>query len=159
MANPSNTIHSPRVVLVTGGAGFIGSNYLNLVVPKYPETTYVNVDALTYAGNLSNLRLIEDSPNYAFEHADVADHDAVTALFDKYHFDTVVHFAAESHVDRSILDPLAFVRSNVMGTATLLDTARRAWQDDAANRFHHVSTDEVFDITNAILIMLNLLVG
>ncbi len=144
MALVDQNNYCPRVVLVTGGAGFIGSNYLLRVVPKYPETTYVNLDALTYAGNLSNLRDVEDAPNYRFAHADIADHDAVTALFEEYGFDTVVHFAAESHVDRSILDPLAFVRSNVMGTATLLDAARRAWQDGGSYRFHHVSTDEVF---------------
>jgi len=129
---------------VTGGAGFIGSNYLLQVVPKYRETTYVNLDLLTYAGNLSNLRDVQDDPNYRFAHADIADRDAVSALFDEYGFDTVVHFAAESHVDRSIMDPLAFVRSNVMGTATLLDVCRHAWEDKSDCRFHHVSTDEVF---------------
>ena len=136
--------HSPRIVLVTGGAGFIGSNYLLQVIPKYPDTTYVNLDALTYAGNLSNLKEIEGAANYRFVHADITDHDTVGSLFEEYQFDTVVHFAAESHVDRSILDPLAFVRSNVMGTATLLDAARRSWQDGGLFRFHHVSTDEVF---------------
>ena len=148
MVESELTEHTPHVVLVTGGAGFIGSNYLLRVVPQYPETTYVNLDALTYAGNLSNLASIEGSRNYHFAHADVADYDAVSHLFDEYGFDTVVHLAAESHVDRSILDPLGFVRSNVTGTATLLDVCRRKWLGDASDssgfRFHHVSTDEVF---------------
>jgi dTDP-glucose 4,6-dehydratase len=129
---------------VTGGAGFIGSNYLLRVVAAYPDTSYVNLDALTYAGNLSNLTSIEHSPNYRFVHGDISDHELVTGLFEEHDFDTVVHFAAESHVDRSILDPLAFVRSNVMGTATLLDAARRHWKTRDHVRFHHVSTDEVF---------------
>ena len=135
-------------LLVTGGAGFIGSNYLLHVVQKYPETAYVNFDLLTYAGNLTNLRSIESAGNYQFVQGDVADHAAVTALFAEHNFDGVVHFAAESHVDRSVLDPLAFVRSNVMGTATLLDACRTSWtKGDSMRtdvRFHHISTDEVF---------------
>jgi dTDP-glucose 4,6-dehydratase len=141
-------MHTPRSVLVTGGAGFIGSNLLLRLVPRDPDVRFVNLDALTYAGNLLNLRAVEDAPNYTFAHGDIADADLVARLFDEHGVDTVIHLAAESHVDRSILDPLAFVRTNVVGTATLLDAARQAWssaggmRDDV--RFHHVSTDEVF---------------
>ena len=137
-------MHTPRSVLVTGGAGFIGSNFLLRLVPQRPDTRFVNLDALTYAGHVENLRAVEDAPNYTFVHGDIADADLVARLFHEHRFDTVVHFAAESHVDRSILDPLAFVRTNVVGTATLLEAARRAWQDRDDVRFHHVSTDEVF---------------
>ncbi len=137
-------MHQPRSVLVTGGAGFIGSNFLLALVPRYPKVQFVNLDLLTYAGNLLNLQSIEDAPNYTFVHGDIADADLVRQLFDEHRFDTVVHFAAESHVDRSILDPLAFVRTNVVGTATLLEAARQAWGDRDDVRFHHVSTDEVF---------------
>lgn len=135
---------TPRVVLVTGGAGFIGSNYLLRQVPLYPQTEWVNLDALTYAGNLANLADIEGASNHRFVRGDIADRDTVMSLFEEHGFDTVVHFAAESHVDRSILDPLAFVRANALGTATLLDAARRSWSDRDDCRFHHVSTDEVF---------------
>ena len=137
-------MHQPRSVLVTGGAGFIGSNFLLALVPRHPEVRFVNLDLLTYAGNLLNLRSVEDAPNYTFVHGDIADADLVRRLFEEHGFDTVVHFAAESHVDRSILDPLAFVRTNVVGTATLLEAARQAWGDRTDVRFHHVSTDEVF---------------
>ena len=141
-------MHTPRSVLVTGGAGFIGSNFLLRLVPANPDVRFVNLDALTYAGHRVNLRAVEDAPNYTFVHGDIADADLVARLFDAHRFDTVVHFAAESHVDRSILDPLAFVRTNVVGTATLLEAARQAWHSDGGMRddvrFHHVSTDEVF---------------
>ncbi|MEM1042596.1 MAG: dTDP-glucose 4,6-dehydratase [Bacteroidota bacterium] len=141
-------MHQPRSVLVTGGAGFIGSNFLLALVPRCPEVRFVNLDLLTYAGNLLNLRAVEGAPGYAFVRGDVADADLVQRLFAEHDFDTVVHFAAESHVDRSILDPLAFVRTNVVGTATLLEAARQAWSTPAGIRddvrFHHVSTDEVF---------------
>ncbi len=138
--------HMPKVVLVTGGAGFIGSNFLLRMVPRHPAVRFINLDLLTYAGNLMNLTSIEGAANYRFVQADIADHDAVAGLFKEAGVTTVVHFAAESHVDRSILDPLAFVRTNVMGTANLLDIARRAWTGGAsgAYRFYHVSTDEVF---------------
>lgn len=137
--------HTPTSVLVTGGAGFIGSNFLLQMVPRYPDVQFVNLDALTYAGNLKNLTAVEDAPNYTFVHGDIADGDAVRGLFEAHDFSTVVHFAAESHVDRSILDPLAFVRTNVMGTANLLDAARRHWDGAERDvRFYHVSTDEVF---------------
>jgi dTDP-glucose 4,6-dehydratase len=137
-------MHTPRSVLVTGGAGFIGSNLLLRLVPRDPDVRFVNLDALTYAGNLLNLRAVEDASNYTFAHGDITDADLVTRLFDEHGFDTVVHLAAESHVDRSILDPIAFVRTNAIGTATLLEAARQAWKERDDVRFHHVSTDEVF---------------
>ena len=139
--------HSPTSILVTGGAGFIGSNYLLRAVPRFPEVRFVNLDLLTYAGNLLNLPTIESAENYTFVHGDIAAGELVKRLFDEHNFSTVVHFAAESHVDRSIMDPLAFVRTNVVGTATLLDAARKAWMDGGERRdtrFFHVSTDEVF---------------
>ena len=139
--------HSPTSILVTGGAGFIGSNYLLRAIPRYADVRFVNLDLLTYAGNLLNLKAIQDAKNYTFVHGDIADGELVKRLFDEHNFSTVVHFAAESHVDRSIMDPLAFVRTNVVGTATLLDAARKAWMDGEGardTRFFHVSTDEVF---------------
>lgn len=140
------TQHRPRVVLVTGGAGFIGSNFLLRMVPRHPDVRFINLDLLTYAGNLMNLEALEEAPNYQFVQADIADHDTVAAHFKAEAVTTVVHFAAESHVDRSILDPLGFVRTNVMGTANLLDIARRAWAEaePGTRRFYHVSTDEVY---------------
>ena len=142
------TTHQPTAVLVTGGAGFIGSNYLLRMVPKYPGVRFVNLDALTYAGNLLNLRAVEERPNYAFVKGDVTDAALLARLFDEHAINTVVHFAAESHVDRSIAAPLAFVQANTVGTVTLLEAARTAWADrderPSAYRFHHVSTDEVF---------------
>ena len=137
--------HSPASVLVTGGAGFIGSNFLLRMVPKHPDVRFVNLDLLTYAGNLMNLTSIEDSPNYTFVHGDIADPDLVRSLFQEHEFSTVVHFAAESHVDRSIMAPLSFVKTNTLGTVTLLEAARAAWGDATdGRRFYHVSTDEVF---------------
>ena len=139
--------HCPTSVLVTGGAGFIGANFLLRMVPRYPGVRFVNLDLLTYAGNPANLADVEAAPNYTFAQGDIADAELVRRLFEEHGFSTVVHFAAESHVDRSIADPLAFVQTNVMGTATLLDAARRAWLSNGATpdvRFHHVSTDEVF---------------
>jgi dTDP-glucose 4,6-dehydratase len=131
--------------MVTGGAGFIGSHVVRLFVTKYPESRIVNVDALTYAGNLANLKDIEHAPNYRFEKADITDEARIRELFSNYHFDAVIHLAAESHVDRSIMDPLAFVRTNVLGTATLLHAAHDAWRKDPAGKlFYHVSTDEVY---------------
>jgi dTDP-glucose 4,6-dehydratase len=139
MANYSKTI------LITGGAGFIGSHVVRLFVTKYPEVRIVNGDALTYAGNLENLKDIESSPNYTFEKADIIDEAAIKQLFDKYKFDAVIHLAAESHVDRSIIDPLAFVRTNVIGTANLLHIAASAWKGRYDGKlFYHVSTDEVY---------------
>ncbi|MRG48225.1 dTDP-glucose 4,6-dehydratase [Chitinophaga sp. SYP-B3965] len=134
-----------RTLLITGGAGFIGSHVVRLFVNKYPAYTIVNGDNLTYAGNLENLKDVKDLPNYGFEKVDITDENAVNALFEKYAFDGVIHLAAESHVDRSILDPLAFIKTNVLGTAVLLNACRKYWQDNMENkRFYHVSTDEVF---------------
>jgi dTDP-glucose 4,6-dehydratase len=133
----------PKTVLVTGGAGFIGSAFLNLLVPRYPEIRWVNLDKLGYAANLGNLQEIEGRDNYAFVRADIANADEVERVFEEYAPDWVVHFAAESHVDRSIKDPGAFVRSNVVGTQNLLDAARARWTGDD-HVFHHVSTDEVY---------------
>ena len=131
--------------MITGGAGFIGSHVVRLFVNKYPDYEVVNLDALTYAGNLENLRDVQDAPNYIFEKADITDEAAIDALFAKYNFSGVVHLAAESHVDRSIIDPLAFVKTNVLGTAVLLNAARKAWKDNMdGKRFYHVSTDEVY---------------
>ncbi|MGX5820400.1 dTDP-glucose 4,6-dehydratase [Chitinophaga lutea] len=134
-----------KKLLITGGAGFIGSHVVRLFVNKYPDYQIVNGDALTYAGNLENLADVSTAPNYAFEKVDITDEKAVNELFAKYQFDGVIHLAAESHVDRSILDPLAFIRTNVLGTAVLLNAARQAWKDNAeGKRFYHVSTDEVY---------------
>lgn len=134
-----------KTILITGGAGFIGSHVVRLFVNKYPEYKIVNLDALTYAGNLENLKDIENAPNYVFERADITDEKKIDSLFQQYAFDAVIHLAAESHVDRSIMDPLAFVRTNVLGTAVLLNAARKYWKDIMqGKRFMHVSTDEVY---------------
>lgn len=134
-----------KKIMITGGAGFIGSHVVRLFVQKYPQYQIVNVDALTYAGNLENLRDVEDAPNYHFEHGDIMDPAFLQAMFAQYNFDGVIHLAAESHVDRSITDPLAFVKTNVIGTVNLLDAARAAWKGDMeGKRFYHVSTDEVY---------------
>lgn len=134
--------------MVTGGAGFIGSHVVRLFVNKYPEYLIVNADALTYAGNLENLKDVEHAANYRFEKADITDAGSIEPLFDKYAFDAVIHLAAESHVDRSIIDPLAFVKTNVLGTANLLHICRKHWERSASKmegkRFYHVSTDEVY---------------
>ncbi|PIQ21347.1 MAG: dTDP-glucose 4,6-dehydratase [Cytophagales bacterium CG18_big_fil_WC_8_21_14_2_50_42_9] len=132
-------------VLITGGAGFIGSHVVRLFVTKYPAYQIYNLDALTYAGNLENLRDIEDAPNYHFEKGDIVDADFINNLFAEEQFDAVIHLAAESHVDRSITDPLAFVYTNVIGTVNLLNAAKNLWKADYANHlFYHVSTDEVY---------------
>jgi dTDP-glucose 4,6-dehydratase len=131
--------------MITGGAGFIGSHVVRLFVNKYPQYQVVNVDALTYAGNLENLKDVENAPNYKFERADITDEKKIFSLFDQYNFDAVIHLAAESHVDRSIIDPLSFVKTNVMGTANLLNVCRQAWKDHMNDKlFYHVSTDEVY---------------
>lgn len=134
-----------KTILVTGGAGFIGSNLLLTLVPRYPEYFFVNADALTYAGNLENLKAVEASENYRFEHTNITDHNQVKALFGKYPFSHVIHLAAESHVDRSIKDPFAFVHTNVLGTVHLLHEALQAWKGDFKGKlFYHLSTDEVY---------------
>lgn len=134
-----------RNLLITGGAGFIGSHVVRLFTTKYPDYTIVNLDKLTYAGNLENLKDIENLPNYHFEKCDICDYEAVTAIFKKYDIDGVIHLAAESHVDRSIKDPFTFARTNVMGTLTLLQAARNHWNGNwEGKRFYHISTDEVY---------------
>jgi len=134
-----------RTILITGGAGFIGSHVVRLFVAKYPEYQIINLDALTYAGNLENLRDVESFPNYIFEKGDITEQEEMNSLFEKYSIDAVIHLAAESHVDRSIADPLAFVKTNVMGTCTLLNVCRKQWSKDSDGKlFYHVSTDEVY---------------
>ncbi|MGR3812334.1 dTDP-glucose 4,6-dehydratase [Jiulongibacter sp. NS-SX5] len=134
-----------KTILITGGAGFIGSHVVRLFVTKYPNYTIVNLDKLTYAGNLENLKDIEDRPNYNFEKGDIVDASFLDGLFGKYSFDGVIHLAAESHVDRSITDPLAFVMTNVIGTVNLLMAAKKSWNGNYdGKRFYHVSTDEVY---------------
>jgi dTDP-glucose 4,6-dehydratase len=132
-------------LLITGGAGFIGSHVVRLFVQRYPQYNIVNLDALTYAGNLENLRDVEKAPNYIFERGDITDAAWINDLFARYQFDGVIHLAAESHVDRSITNPLAFVETNVMGTVNLLNAAKIAWEGNMeGKRFYHVSTDEVY---------------
>lgn len=133
-----------RKILITGGAGFIGCHVVRLFVNKYPDYHIFNLDALTYAGNLENLKDVEQSPNYTFIKGDITDEGFINQLFDKNSFDAVIHLAAESHVDRSILDPLSFVKTNVLGTAVLLNAAKRSWSDASGKLFYHVSTDEVY---------------
>lgn len=132
-------------ILITGGAGFIGSHLTRLFVNKYPDYTIVNLDKLTYAGNLENLRDIEGQPNYHFVKGDITDLDLLRRLFTEYKFTAVLHCAAESHVDRSISDPLSFVTTNVLGTAALLQSAKENWAGNTDNKiFYHISTDEVY---------------
>ena len=134
-----------RTILITGGAGFIGSHVVRLFVTKYPDYRIVNLDKLTYAGNLANLRDIEERPNYTFVRGDICDFEAMRELFRQYGIDGVIHLAAESHVDRSIRDPFTFARTNVMGTLSLLEAAREYWNGDWAGKlFYHISTDEVY---------------
>lgn len=134
-----------KKILITGGAGFIGSHVVRLFVTKYPTYTIVNLDKLTYAGNLENLKDIEKKPNYHFERGDIQDVELVNSLFAKYKFDGVIHLAAESHVDRSLHNPAEFAHTNIVGTITLLAAARAAWQDNFAGKmYYQVSTDEVY---------------
>jgi len=134
-----------RNILITGGAGFIGSHVVRLFVNKYPEYRIVNLDKLTYAGNLANLKDIEDKENYVFVKADICDFDQMLSLFKEYDIDGVIHLAAESHVDRSIKDPFTFARTNVIGTLSLLQAAKETWNGNFdGKRFYHISTDEVY---------------
>ena len=133
-----------KTILITGGAGFIGSHLVRLFVNKYPSYHIVNLDKLTYAGNLENLSDVEDKPNYTFVKGCITDQAFIDTLFDKYSFDAVIHLAAESHVDRSITNPLEFIEANVIGTVNLLNVAKNAWGDFNGKRFYHVSTDEVY---------------
>lgn len=135
-----------KKILITGGAGFIGSHVVRLFVTKYPNYQIVNLDKLTYAGNLANLTDIENEPNYTFVKGDIVDAPFIDQLFAEHKFDGVIHLAAESHVDRSITDPMAFVMTNVIGTCNLLNAAKNTWKESSyeGKRFYHVSTDEVY---------------
>ena len=134
-----------KKILITGGAGFIGSHVVRRFVNSYPQYQIINLDKLTYAGNLLNLKDIEDKPNYKFIKGDIVDADFIDRLFADEQIDSVIHLAAESHVDRSISSPIEFVMTNVVGTVNLLNAARKEWKDDySAHRFYHVSTDEVY---------------
>ncbi len=133
-------------ILITGGAGFIGSHLVRLMVKKYPNYQIVNLDKLTYAGNLENLKDIQNAPNYTFIKGDITDSEMMQELFQDFQFDSVIHLAAESHVDRSIADPMSFITTNIVGTVNLLNAARHIWKEDGYKdkRFYHVSTDEVY---------------
>ena len=144
LSNHSHKNSSMKNIIITGGAGFIGSHVVRLFVNKYSAYRIINVDVLTYAGNLENLSDIETAPNYVFERVDIVNAAAVDALFDKYQPEGVIHLAAESHVDRSIKDPLAFVRTNILGTVNLLNSFKRIHTDFEGKRFYHISTDEVY---------------
>jgi dTDP-glucose 4,6-dehydratase len=152
MPSKNTQLMKSKNLLVTGGAGFIGSNYVPYLLQTYPNVRLINLDLLTYAGNPNNLREIESNPNYHFVKGDICDRSLVEQLFEKYQIDGVIHFAAESHVDNSISGPEAFVRTNVFGTFTLLDVARKCWMEKpnvikpefSHARFLHVSTDEVY---------------
>jgi dTDP-glucose 4,6-dehydratase len=141
-----------KTILITGGAGFIGSNFIPYFLNKHPKVKIVNLDALTYAGNLDNLKEVENHPNYNFVHGDICNRSLIESLFTRYNFTGIIHFAAESHVDNSISGPEAFIKTNINGTFTLLDVARTSWLDEPfkvkegakGNRFLHISTDEVY---------------
>ena len=133
-----------KTILITGGAGFIGSHLVRLMVNKYKDYRIVNLDKLTYAGNLENLKDIENADNYTFVKGDIVDETFIDGLFADYQFDGVIHLAAESHVDRSIENPMSFIKTNIVGTVNLLNAARKYWTDFSGKRFYHVSTDEVY---------------
>ena len=138
-------INMKKTIIITGGAGFIGSHVVRLFVTKYPEYNIINLDQLTYAGNLENLKDIEGLPNYTFEKGDITDVNCIREIFQKYTPDGLVHLAAESHVDRSIMDPLAFINTNILGTIHLLNACREAWHENPDGKmFYHISTDEVY---------------
>ena len=137
-----STIHT---ILITGGAGFIGSHVVRRFVKQYPDYKILNLDALTYAGNLDNIDDIADASNYLFIKGDILDAPFINELFSTHNINGVIHLAAESHVDRSISDPMAFVKTNVLGTGVLLDAARKYWKENNMHgKFYHVSTDEVY---------------
>lgn len=139
-----------KKILITGGAGFIGSHVVRRFVNRYPELDIYNLDALTYAGNLENIKDIENAPNYTFVKGDITDEGYINALFAEHKFEGVIHLAAESHVDRSITDPLAFVKTNVIGTMNLLNAFKSLWQENfEGKRFYHISTDEVYGTLGA----------
>ena len=134
-----------KTILITGGAGFIGSHIVRRFVRKYPHYKIINLDKLTYAGNLANLKDIENEPNYEFVKEDITDAEGMNAVFQKYSIDGVIHLAAESHVDRSISNPMEFIFTNIVGTVNLLNAARLSWKEDTGQkRFYHISTDEVY---------------
>jgi len=134
-----------KTILITGGAGFIGSHVVRLFVNKYPAYRIVNLDKLTYAGNLENLKDVQGKPNYIFEKGDICNAELMQQIFAKYSVDGVIHLAAESHVDRSIANPMEFIHTNIVGTVTLLNAARKQWEGNVeGKRFYHVSTDEVY---------------
>ena len=134
-----------KTILVTGGAGFIGSHVIRQLVQKYPDYKIINLDKLTYAGNLENLKDIEDAPNYEFVKGDIYDAEFLDQLFSKYSIDGIIHLAAESHVDRSITDPNEFIKTNIVGTVNLLNVAKKFWENDFEGKlFYHISTDEVY---------------
>jgi len=143
--------HTPKNILVTGGAGFIGSNFVHYWLEQYPSEQLIILDALTYAGNMANLSGAEDNPQFTFVHGDILDTDLVEQLLVDEKIDTIVHFAAESHVDRSIHGPDAFLKTNIEGTHSLLKAAKKVWIDEGTitHRFHHVSTDEVYGTLTA----------
>lgn len=133
-----------KTILITGGAGFIGSHVVRQFVTNYPDYHIVNLDMLTYAGNLNNLKDIESASNYKFVKGNICDFKSMESLFDEFKFDGVIHLAAESHVDRSIKNPLAFIETNILGTVSLLSAAKSAWKNFDSKRFYHISTDEVY---------------
>lgn len=136
---------SKKKLLITGGAGFIGSHVVRLFVQKYPDYHIVNLDKLTYAGNLENLKEVENAANYTFVKGDIVDSAFINQLFTDHQFDGVIHLAAESHVDRSISNPMAFIETNILGTVNLLNAARHSWKGDTKGKlFYHISTDEVY---------------